>query len=61
MEKCYVAEMLLIRGEFSDGWYIEPTVIEGLSYNCTNQEEIFGPVVTLTPFETEEEVFNVCK
>ena len=38
------------------GYYIEPTVIEGLSYDCrTNQEEIFGPVVTITPFDTEEE------
>ena len=43
--------------EFSEGYYIAPTVIEGLDYNCrTNQEEIFGPVVTLTPFDTEEEV-----
>src|SRR5690554_1172912 len=42
---------------YDGGFYIEPTVIEGLSYDCrTNQEEIFGPVVTLTPFETEEEV-----
>ncbi len=40
-----------------DGYFLQPTVIEGLAYNCrTNQEEIFGPVVTLTPFETEEEV-----
>lgn len=46
-------------GEFSGGWYIEPTIIEGLPYDCrTNQEEIFGPVVTLTPFETEEEVLK---
>lgn len=44
-------------GRCSNGWFIEPTVIEGLSYDCrTNQEEIFGPVVTLTPFDTEEEV-----
>ena len=44
-------------GEFSNGWYLRPTVIEGLDYFCrTNQEEIFGPVVTLTPFESEEEV-----
>jgi len=44
-------------GRCDNGWYIEPTIIEGLSYNCrTNQEEIFGPVVTITPFETEEEV-----
>lgn len=39
-----------------NGWYISPTVIENLSYDCRcNQEEIFGPVVTLTPFDTEEE------
>lgn len=40
-----------------NGWFIEPTVIEGLTETCrTNQEEIFGPVVTLQPFDTEEEV-----
>jgi aminomuconate-semialdehyde/2-hydroxymuconate-6-semialdehyde dehydrogenase len=39
------------------GYFISPTIIEGLAYDCrTNQEEIFGPVVTLTPFDTEEEV-----
>ncbi len=44
-------------GEFSEGYYLAPTIIEGLAYNCrTNQEEVFGPVVTLTPFETEDEV-----
>ena len=47
---------VFLEGEFAEGYYIEPTVIEGLSYDCrTNQEEIFGPVVTLTPFDTEEE------
>ncbi len=44
-------------GRCKDGWFIEPAVIEGLKYDCrTNQEEIFGPVVTITPFETEDEV-----
>jgi aminomuconate-semialdehyde/2-hydroxymuconate-6-semialdehyde dehydrogenase len=44
-------------GEFSEGYYIEPTIIEGLAYDCrTNQEEIFGPVVTIMPFDKEEEV-----
>jgi len=43
-------------GELSEGYYIEPTIIEGLDFKCrTNQEEIFGPVVTITPFDTEEE------
>jgi aminomuconate-semialdehyde/2-hydroxymuconate-6-semialdehyde dehydrogenase len=38
------------------GYFIEPTVIIGLDQNCrTNQEEIFGPVVTIMPFQTEEE------
>lgn len=44
-------------GTNKNGYYIEPTIIEGLNYACrTNQEEIFGPVVTITPFDTEEEV-----
>ena len=39
-----------------NGWYIEPTIIEGLGIHCrTNQEEIFGPVVTIMPFQSEEE------
>ncbi|HMO80321.1 MAG TPA: aldehyde dehydrogenase [Pyrinomonadaceae bacterium] len=43
----------------SKGWFIEPTVIEGLSHDCrTNQEEIFGPVVTIMPFDTEDEVLE---
>jgi aminomuconate-semialdehyde/2-hydroxymuconate-6-semialdehyde dehydrogenase len=43
-------------GKNKNGFFISPTVIEGLSYNCrTNLEEIFGPVVTIMPFDTEEE------
>jgi len=46
-------------GRCENGYFIKPTVIEGLAYNCrTNMEEIFGPVVTLTPFDTEEEVLQ---
>lgn len=49
-----------MEAELQHGWYIQPTVIEGLTYDCrTNQEEIFGPVVTITPFETEEEVLKM--
>ena len=48
-----------IEGRCKDGYFLEPTVIEGLPYNCrTNQEEIFGPVVTLNSFKTEEEVLT---
>ncbi|RMD95941.1 MAG: aldehyde dehydrogenase family protein, partial [Calditrichaeota bacterium] len=38
-------------------WFVAPTVIEGVPFDCrTNQEEIFGPVVTLIPFDDEQEV-----
>ncbi len=47
-------------GRCEDGFFIEPTVIEGLGPNCqTNQEEIFGPVVTLQSFQTEEEALQL--
>jgi aminomuconate-semialdehyde/2-hydroxymuconate-6-semialdehyde dehydrogenase len=43
-------------GRCANGYFIQPTVIEGLGPNCqTNMEEIFGPVVTLQSFKTEEE------
>lgn len=43
-------------GDRANGFYIAPTVIEGLGPECrTNKEEIFGPVVTLQVFDTEEE------
>ncbi|MCE9672214.1 aldehyde dehydrogenase [Myxococcus stipitatus] len=46
-----------LSGRCADGWFVEPTLIEGLGPECrTNQEEIFGPVATLTPFDTEDEV-----
>jgi aminomuconate-semialdehyde/2-hydroxymuconate-6-semialdehyde dehydrogenase len=43
----------------ANGYFIEPTIITGLSHACrTNQEEIFGPVVTIMPFDTEAEVLE---
>jgi len=41
------------------GFFIGPTIIENLDPYCrVNQEEIFGPVITLTPFKKEEEVLE---
>jgi aminomuconate-semialdehyde/2-hydroxymuconate-6-semialdehyde dehydrogenase len=49
-----------MQGRCENGWFIEPTIIEGLPWNCrTNQEEIFGPVVTMLPFEMEEEAIQL--
>src|SRR5438270_1138481 len=42
-----------------EGYFFPPTVITGLPVACrTNREEIFGPVVTITPFDNEEEVIG---
>ena len=53
-------EREILDGELKAGYYIQPTIIEGLSFDCDiNQEEIFGPVVSLIPFDTEEEVIEM--
>lgn len=45
-----------VPGRCENGYFVAPTVFEGLDAGCrVNQEEIFGPVATLIPFETEEE------
>jgi aminomuconate-semialdehyde/2-hydroxymuconate-6-semialdehyde dehydrogenase len=50
-------ERVILDAPYHEGYYVRPTVIEGLAYDCrTNQEEIFGPVVTIMPFDTEDEV-----
>ncbi|MBL7848512.1 MAG: aldehyde dehydrogenase [Cyclobacteriaceae bacterium] len=49
-----------IPGRCEKGYFVEPTVITGLNQQCrTNQEEIFGPVVTIQPFESEEEAIRM--
>ena len=47
-------------GDLQGGWYVAPTIITGLPPNCrTNQEEIFGPVVTIAPFDTDDEALQI--
>ena len=49
-----------VAGRCAHGWFIAPTVIEGLPNSaCTNQQEIFGPVVSLIPFEDEAEALAI--
>lgn len=48
-----------VSGRCENGYFIEPTIIENLSSDCrTNREEIFGAVVTIQPFDSEEEVLS---
>lgn len=49
-----------LEGRCKDGLFIEPTIFEGLNAHCrTNMEEIFGPVVTLQSFKTEDEALQL--
>jgi aminomuconate-semialdehyde/2-hydroxymuconate-6-semialdehyde dehydrogenase len=51
---------LSLPGRCAGGWFIAPTVLEGLpSAAPTNQQEIFGPVVSLIPFEDEAEALAI--
>lgn len=53
-------EQLSFLAPYDSGYFVAPTVIEGLSSSCrTNQEEIFGPVVTLMPFRDEAEAVEL--
>ncbi|WP_266169621.1 aldehyde dehydrogenase [Dyella subtropica] len=53
-------QSITLPGRHAGGWYVAPTVIEGLGPNtATNQQEIFGPVVSLIPFEDEAEALAI--
>ena len=48
-----------LEGDLSEGYYIEPTILEGDNKMRVFQEEIFGPVVTMTKFKDEEEAIEI--
>ncbi len=53
-------QALKMSGRCENGLFIEPTIIEGLGpHSRTNMEEIFGPVVTIQPFSTEDEALQL--
>ncbi len=57
--RCGGGEPAGLSDRCKDGFYFEPTVITGLAPDCrVNQEEIFGPVVTIVPFEDETQVVD---
>jgi aminomuconate-semialdehyde/2-hydroxymuconate-6-semialdehyde dehydrogenase len=49
-----------VPGRCKEGFFIQPTLVEGLGPSCrTNQEEIFGPVATLLPFDSAEQAVEL--
>jgi aminomuconate-semialdehyde/2-hydroxymuconate-6-semialdehyde dehydrogenase len=52
--------VVTLTGRCENGLFLEPTIIEGLGPHCrTNMEEIFGPVVTIQSFKTEDEALQL--
>ena len=55
----YGGNQVIVKG-YENGYYLEPTVIEVKTDECRiNQEEVFGPVVTIIPFSTEDQVLKM--
>ncbi|NQZ23182.1 MAG: aldehyde dehydrogenase [Colwellia sp.] len=53
-------EQVQLSGRCAQGYFLQPTVIEGLANNAScNQQEIFGPVITLQVFDTDEEALTL--
>ena len=53
-------ESLQPPGRCEQGWFVAPTILEGLGpYTRSNTEEIFGPVLSLQPFDDEEEALSL--
>ena len=56
---CGGKQPLPVNDRCAKGFFFEPTVITGLDTQCrVNQEEIFGPVVTIMPFTSEDQVVD---
>jgi len=52
-------ERLTLDGDLAEGYYMQPTVFEGHNKMRIFQEEIFGPVLSVTTFEDEEEALAI--
>ena len=48
-----------LAGELADGYYVEPTIFAGHNKQRIFQEEIFGPVVSVTPFDSAEDAIAI--
>jgi len=52
-------ERATLDGDLKDGYYIQPTIFKGHNKMRVFQEEIFGPVVSVTTFKTEDEAMEL--
>jgi aldehyde dehydrogenase len=52
-------ERNILEGQYAGGYYIKPTVFKGNNKMRIFQEEIFGPVVSVTTFKTDDEALSI--
>jgi len=52
-------ERNMLEGDLAEGYYIQPTIFKGHNKMRIFQEEIFGPVLSVTTFKTEEEALEI--
>lgn len=53
-------QRLTMTGRCAGGYFVQPTIVAGLPNGCrTNQEEIFGPVCTVQPFDTDQDALDL--
>lgn len=53
-------QQIHMNGRCANGYFVAPTVIENLDNSCrTNQEEIFGPVCTIMPFDSDQQALEL--
>ena len=52
-------ERSLLDGELAGGYYVQPTILEGHNKMRVFQEEIFGPVLSVTKFKDDEEALSI--
>jgi aldehyde dehydrogenase len=58
--KCLIGgERNVLAGDLKDGYYVQPTIMQGHNKMRIFQEEIFGPVVSVTTFKTKEEAMEI--
>ena len=57
---CVLGGAAAARPECGDGWFVEPTIFTGVSPAMRiAQEEVFGPVLSVIPFDTDDEAVEI--
>ena len=58
--KCLMGGGEPTRSDLAEGWFVEPTIFDGVDNSMTiARTEIFGPVLSIIPFDKDEEALSI--